>query len=309
MAPPPAVRCARVRASAIALILLASAEVPLPVTASEPLPREEGVPPAEAAPAPEDTVAAQDAVAVGAGADGGEVAPPPAQALNPRSNETMEFSVSYLGLPVGKARLFVGRVEPNVAPVFLQAQTSSVLSFVTIRQQLASYLDRETGLPRSGTLDAIEGSYRHNDTVQFDRATNKATVRVKGRYDNTYQLDIPPGTVDFVGLVFKLRGLPLDLGTRHEFPVLAGRHLKTVVAEVVARETVSTKAGEFSALKVRVPTGFNGKFSEKNPTHVWFSDDDRRIVVRITTDFSIGHATAGLVSYAPGLPAQATVTP
>lgn len=239
-----------------------------------------------------------------------EVPASAAPALAPRTNETMEYSVSYLGVPMGKVRLFVGRVEPTVAPVFLQAQTSSVLSFITLRQQLATYLDPATGLPRSASLDAVEGSYRHTDTVQFDRAANKATVREKGRYDNTYLIDVPPGTIDFVGLIFRLRTLPLEPGMRHEFPVLSGRKLKTVTAEVVGRETVSTKIGDFPALKVRVPTGFTGKFSEKNPTCVWFSDDARRIVVRITTDFAVGHATAGLVAYAPGKPLlETTATP
>jgi hypothetical protein len=222
--------------------------------------------------------------------------------IAPRSNEAMEFSVAYLGLKVGKVRLFVGSVDTTVAPVFLQAQTSSVLSFITLRQQLATYLDVETGLPRSATLDAVEGSYRHSDTTKFDRTANKATVRVKGKYDNTYVVDTPPGTIDFVGLVYRLRTLPLEDGARYPFPVLAGRRLNSVVAEVVGRETVETRIGDFRAVKVRVPTGFTGKFSEKNPTHVWLSDDARRMVVRITSDFAVGHATATLVSYAPGAP-------
>jgi hypothetical protein len=134
----------------------------------------------------------------------------------------MEFSVSYLGVGVGKIRLFVGRVDATIAPVFLQAQTGSLAAIVTLRQQLATYLDVATGLPRSASLDAVEGSYRHSDTVQFDRVANKATVRQKGKYDNTYVIDTPPGTIDFVGLVYTLRGLPLDPGARHEFPVLSG---------------------------------------------------------------------------------------
>jgi Protein of unknown function (DUF3108) len=218
----------------------------------------------------------------------------------PRSNETMEFSVSYLGVTMGKVRLFVGKVDPSIAPVFLQAQTSSILSLLTIRQQVATYLDVSTGLPRSGSIDGVEGSYRHTDTVQYDRTTNKATVREKGKYDNTYLLDVPPDTLDFVALVYWLRSLPLEPGTKHDFRVLTGRKVNSVVAEVVAREQVETKAGTFQAVKVRVPTGFDGKFSEKDPTYVWFSDDARRVVVRITANFAIGHATAGLVSYAPG---------
>ena len=294
----------------LALLVCASiADVPPPGAVGDP---------ASAAPEAADELAAppappsREAAAVAAATPGAPPVAPvevPVDAavdvpplLSARSNETMHFAVSYLGVTMGKVRLFVGQVDSTVAPVFLQAQTSSLLSFVTLRQQLATYLDVSTGLPRSASLDAVEGSYRHSDTVQFDRAANKATVRVRGKYDNTYVIDTPPGTIDFVGLVYRLRGLPLEPGARHEFPVLAGRHLKTVVAEVVGRETVSTKIGDFRAVKVRVPTGFTGKFSEKNPTHIWFSEDERRMVVRITSDFAIGHATATLVSYAPGTP-------
>jgi hypothetical protein len=223
----------------------------------------------------------------------------------------MEFQVSYLGIPMGKVRLFAGAVDASVAPLFLQAQTTSVFAVVTLRQQLASYLDVRTGLPRSGSLDAVEGSYRHSDTVSYDRLANKAKVREKGKYDNTYLIDVPPDATDFIALVYRLRGLPLHPGARYDFRVLAGRDLNQVVAEVLGRERVETKAGVFQAVKVRVPTGFTGKFSEKNPTFVWFSDDERRVVVRIAADFAIGHATANLTSYAPGsapvAPASAAV--
>lgn len=224
--------------------------------------------------------------------------PPP---VPPRASEAMEFQVSYLGVPMGKMRLFAGAVDSSVAPVFLQAQTTSVFAIVTLKQHLASYLDVSTGLPRSGQLDAVEGSYRHTDWVSFDRVANKAKVREKGRYDNTYLLDVPPDVTDFIGLVYRLRTLPLEDGARYAFNVLSGRDQKQIVATVVQRERIETKAGTFQAVKLRVPTGFTGKFSEKDPTYVWFSDDDRRMVVRIVADFAIGHATANLTSYTPGV--------
>jgi hypothetical protein len=218
--------------------------------------------------------------------------------------ERMDFAVSYMGLPVGKARLSVGEPEGPLLPIFLEARTSGLASAVRIEQQLASYVERATGLPRRASLDATEGRYRHVDTTQFDRESGRASVRVRGRYDNTYELEVPEATVDFVALVFRLRSLPLDPGDRHEFHVLTGKRLSRVVTEVEGREIVSTRAGELAAVKVKVPTGLTGKFSEKNPTFVWFSDDARRVVVRITTDFTIGHATAGLVAHEPGRPAE-----
>jgi hypothetical protein len=218
----------------------------------------------------------------------------------PRSNERMEFTLSYLGITMGKARLFSGKVDAITAPIFLQAQTASLAAIVTLKQQLSSYVDTSTGLPRSAQLDALEGSYRHTDTTRYDREAGTATVREKGSRDEIRTFGVPPGTLDFVSLVYRLRRLKLEPGTKYLFHVLAGRILSTAEAEVVGREELSTGIGRVQTFKVRVPTAFAGKFAEKNPSFVWITDDPRRIVVQIATDFAIGHATASLDSYTPG---------
>jgi hypothetical protein len=262
-------------------------------------------------PAPEPAAAATTAATQPASVERVGSAPAPAPRppfVPPRPNESMEFQVAYLGISMGKVRIFSGQVDETTAPIFLQAQTTSIAAIVTLRQQLASYIDVATGLPRSGSLDAVEGSYRHTDTVQYDRTANKAKVREKGKYDNTYLIDVPPDTTDFMALVYRLRNLPLENGARYDFPVLSGRDLNHVIATVLGREKIETKAGTFQAVKIRVPTGFTGKFSEKDPTYLWLSDDDRRIVVRLTADFAIGHTTANLTSYRPGDAPQAAQT-
>ena len=230
----------------------------------------------------------------------GETAGATTPFVPPPSDERMEFRVSYLGLTVGKARLFSGKVDRSVAPVFLQAQTASVASIITVKEQLSSYIDPGTGLPLSGSLESLEGDYRHSDSVHFDRSANRATVRERGSQDETWTFDVPAGTVDFVALVYRLRHLSLAPGTKYRFHVLAGRNLRTVVAEVLGRESLETGVGTVQAVKVLVPTGFEGFFVEKQPTYVWFSDDERRMIARLSTDFAIGHATANLVSYVPG---------
>jgi hypothetical protein len=216
-------------------------------------------------------------------------------------NERMDLDIDYLGITMGKARISVGHTVDGVTPVELFSRSAGLMSVVTFRQTLVSELDAVTLLPRTSVLDAAEpGGYKHTDTARFDRAAGKATVREKGRFDNTYEIEVPPGALDFLALVFQLRTLPLPDGASHAFRVLSGRKVSTVVAAVVKREPVGTEAGTFAAVKVRVPTGFDGKFSEKNPTYVWFSDDPRRVVVRIATDFAIGRANAGLTKYQPG---------
>jgi hypothetical protein len=244
------------------------------------------------APAPARAAAAPAATASGAASDYARRFVP---------DERMEFAIDYKGVRLGKAQLFVGAAEGSVLPVFLQTRTTGVASIITLRQQLASNLDRRTGLPRSTSLDAVEGGYRHSQRASFDRTANTATVTKQGKTEpRTWVVDVPPGTVDFLAMVFRLRLLPLEPGSRHEFDVLAGRNISHIVAEVVGREAISSSLGDLQTLKVRVPTSFEGEFQETKPTFVWFSDDDRRVVVRISAEFAIGRATATLVNYTRG---------
>ncbi len=214
----------------------------------------------------------------------------------------MALDVGLGFLKAGEARISVGKREGSVLPVFLESRTTGLIGLVKLRTHLVSNLDVRTGLPRSSRLDGVEPGYRHTDTAAFDREAGVATVREVGKYDNTYEIPVPEGTLDFVALVFRLRALPLPDGASHEFHVLAGRKVSKVAATVERREVGETPAGDFPAVKVRVPTGLTGKVSEKSPTYIWFTDDDRRLVVRISADFSIGRANALLTSYRPGQP-------
>jgi hypothetical protein len=212
----------------------------------------------------------------------------------------MELDVSLGFLKAGEARLTVGQRDGEVLPVSLETRTTGIVGLIKLRSGLVSYLDITTGLPRSSRLEGVEPNYRHVDTADFDRGAGIATVREVGRFDNTYKIEVPPGTLDFVALVFRLRTLPLKDGDSHEFHVLSGRKVARIVTAVEGREVVKTPAGAFPAVKVRVPTGLTGKVAEKSPTYIWFSDDARRAVVRISADFSIGRANALLTSYTPG---------
>ena len=214
--------------------------------------------------------------------------------------EQMAFDVEFGGFKAGEARITVGARVGDLLPVSLEAKTTGIIGIIKLKQLLVSTLDVTSGLPRASQIDGAEPGYRHTDTAQFDRYSGIATVRERGKYDNTYKVEVPPGTVDFVALVFKLRTLPLEPGLTHQFPVLAGRIVNQVVASVEARETVATFRGPVQAIRVRVPTGFSGKFSEKSPSFVWFTDDDRRSVVRISADFAVGRGVAVLTGYQPG---------
>jgi hypothetical protein len=216
------------------------------------------------------------------------------------AGERMELSVEFLGIRVGEMRVSTGHREGALLPLLFQLRTGGIASIVDVRTQMSAQLDLQTLLPRGTQLESVEPGYRHADDTRFDRRAGKATWVSRGKYVTTHEVDMPPDTVDFVSLVFLLRRLPLPDGARHAFSVISESKIHAIVAEVVGRETLETDAGTFPAVQVRVPTGLTGKFSEKEPTVLWFSDDPRRILLRIRTKFSVGSVQGTLRAYQPG---------
>ena len=217
--------------------------------------------------------------------------------------ERMRFGIDLVGMRMGTATIEVGAPAENGIPVRLEAHTTGLANAIySFRQELVSHLELETGLPRLFVIDQREREWKHHDSTTYDREKGEATLVERGKRVLTKKTAIPPDVVDFVALVFQLRRMPLEPGDRRTFAVLSGVKLRDVIAEVMERETVKTKAGTFQTLKIRVPTGFTGKFSEKKPSYIWLSDDPQRIVVKLTTDFSIGSAVGELMSYQAGKP-------
>jgi hypothetical protein len=224
----------------------------------------------------------------------------PAAALQP--GEEVRMSVSYLHLPSGEGTLSIGQPDNGVWPLVFQGRTGGFIGLVNVRERLVSWWDPLSRLPSGSNLTAVELGDKHDDEARFDRGALKATVSVsrKGKV-RTREVDVPADALDLPSVFMFLRLQPLAVGQRYSVPVLAGRDLFLLDAEVVRLERLETGIGDVDALAVRVKTGFKGKFDSKRDTWLWFSADDRHIPLRISAEFAVGSLVAEITSYRPGV--------
>ncbi len=215
--------------------------------------------------------------------------------------EETVLDVTYLGLPTGEGRIVVGDAAGDVWPVIFQAKTRGVVGFIDIREHFVTYWDAVARLTRGSDLRAFEVGDYHQDTQRFDRASGQATITVQ-RKGRTSQQTIPvaPGVQDLTSAFMWLRLQPLAPGDRYELPVVASNKPFTLVAEVLEREAVEAPAGKFQAVKLKVRTQLDGKFSTKRDTFLWLSDDPRHVLVKASADFVVGSIVARLKTYRPG---------
>ncbi|HSN92464.1 MAG TPA: DUF3108 domain-containing protein [Anaeromyxobacteraceae bacterium] len=225
--------------------------------------------------------------------------PAAARAVEP--GEETVLAVSYLGIPTGEGRIAVGRPEGDVLPVFFQVRSGGAASLVDIREHLVVYWDVAERLTRGSDLRAIELGDRHHDRTRFDRTAGQVTVTVQreGR-TREKRAPCPPDGHDLTGAFLFLRLQALAAGQRYELPVCSGAEPFTLVARVEERERVKTPAGEFDALRVAIRTEIKGKFNARRDILLWFSDDPRHVLVKMSAEFAVGSVVATLKRYTPG---------
>lgn len=219
--------------------------------------------------------------------------------------EEMVLGVSYLGVPTGEAKVKVGQPEGDIWPVVFQARTSGAASLLDVREHMVSYWDAQLRLSRGSDLQAYEVGYFHTDSARFSRVPGEPTrVTVveqrKGKKAKTKVLEVPPTALDLPGAFLWLRMQDLAEGSRHEVPIISGTSQFVLSAEVVAREEVKVAAGTFPAFKVRVRTGFPGKFSTKRDTFLWLADNGDRRLVKASAEFAVGSIVGELKAYRAG---------
>jgi hypothetical protein len=224
-----------------------------------------------------------------------------ASALPFAPGEQIDLSIDYLHLHAGQARILVGRPEGAIWPVICQGKTDGLAALLDIREHYVSYWDVEARNSRGSDVNAIEVGDRHTDRSRFDRDNGKATIQVvrHGRARVTTR-DVPPDVRDLASALFEVRMKPLAPGTVYEFPVFSGTDTFMLHAEVEGGEALTTPAGRFQTARVRVRLGFKDKFKTDRDAHVWISNDERRVPVRMSADFAVGNVTATLTGYRPG---------
>jgi hypothetical protein len=123
-------------------------------------------------------------------------------------------------------------------------------------------------------------------TVVEDGVATRTRKKVK-------KVRVPRPVYDPISVIYYLRGLDLSPGKSHELTVVADGKLYTVHARVRRRETVQTPAGRFATVLVE-PEMISGGVAREERMFIWYSDDDRRLPVRIRTEIKVGAITATL---------------
>lgn len=214
--------------------------------------------------------------------------------------EQMEYQARY-GVfgTVGTGSLHVEgidtvRGEPTYKLAF---RVRGKITFWSLDDVQRSWLDVEDLYAHRFEQKLNQSTYKRDRILDF-LPDEMRWVR-EGKPEENGELATPE-PLDDVSFLYFVRTLPLVVGETYTLPRYYKDEGNPVVVQVLRTEKIRVPAGEFETVVVKPIIRTDGMFGEGGQAEVWFTNDDRRVLVRLQAKQGPGTLRMELSSYTPG---------
>ncbi len=212
--------------------------------------------------------------------------------------ERFTYRVSWMGLHAATAVMEAGQAPPldgRRTLRFVTTATSSpvVTKFYAVDNRVESIVDAETLFPQKLLFRRREGKRKNDYDVTFHHAQGNV-LSIKDGEPTT--IPIPPGTQDSISCLYVIRSLPLlQPGFSQAMTVHHDKKNYRLEVRIEAIEKVRGPWGEIEAIRALAIMPFQGIFLNEGNIRVWFTNDDRRIPLRMKAKVIVGSVVADLI--------------
>ena len=212
--------------------------------------------------------------------------------------ERFTYRVSWMGLHAATAVMEAGQAPPmdgRRTLRFVTTATSSpvVTKFYAVDNRVESIVDAETLSPQKLLFRRREGKRKNDYDVTFHHAQGNV-LSIKDGEPTT--IPIPPDTQDSISCLYVIRNMPLlQPGFSQVMTVHHDKKNYRLEVKIEAIEKVRGPWGEIEAIRALAIMPFQGIFLNEGNIRVWFTNDDRRIPVRMKAKVIVGSVVADLI--------------
>jgi hypothetical protein len=223
-----------------------------------------------------------------------------------RVGERLTYNVSFAQfVSAGHIELYVagrGRYFDRDG-IQLQAhvETSGVVNvaLLSLNNDYTTYVDGTTGLPYRAQQVVREAGRTTEASSEYNQPAGTDAIPPKLRSGEF------PGTFDLLSAIYRLRAMPLTVGSAHSFTVRTESQDYQADVRVAGHAMVKTNVGSFNALLAKVRMSGSPIYN----IVVYLSDDEWHVPVLVTGRHDDGEIRAELAASELVAPAASNVTP
>jgi hypothetical protein len=213
--------------------------------------------------------------------------------------ERAEYQVKLGIFSVGDGSMTIDEIEPvRGRPAYhLSWRIQGGIPFARVNDHFQSWMDIETLASRRFIQDIDEVSYERYRHFEIYPEEGRWEYPSNGEGEE-FTVPIP---LDDISFVYYVRTLPLEVGKTYELDLYFRQDRNPVTLQVLRRERIQVPAGTFDTIVIRPIIKSDGLFGEGGEAELYFTDDERRILVRLESKvLSIGSLSLHLRSFQPG---------
>jgi hypothetical protein len=210
--------------------------------------------------------------------------------------EQFTYTITWLNITAGTAVMGVTAATDGHHPLLKLVTTAqsrpAITKFFPVDNRVESTVDPETLLPEHLSFRRREGKKKEDIEYTFHQKARTVT-EIKGGSTDTFPL--PPHTYDAISCLYYARrelrpypGSSLTMNVHHD---KKNHKLEALVEKI---ETIRGPWGSNETIRVLVVMPFEGIFLNKGNIRVWFTNDARRIPLRMKAKVVIGTIVADL---------------
>ena len=214
------------------------------------------------------------------------------------AGETLDYTVTWMKVTGGTARMTISPLDDAQYRITSVVKSGGGLGrLFKIRDEIETTVARED----FSTLKIVKKLDERGDKM-LETITIEDGIAYRKR-KKVRKTPVPRPVFDSISVIYYFRTLELAPGKSYELNLIDGGKLYTVHGNVVKREQITTSMGTFNALLVEPQMASAGVQREER-LFIWYSDDERRLPLRIRTEVKFGSVTATLNKVTEGVTAS-----
>lgn len=215
-----------------------------------------------------------------------------------KEGEVLEYIIKWGALKVGKATMSLSKNLHEIdgrKAYHLKIETRSLPFFDTfykVRDKNESWIDVESICSLRYREKIQEGKHRRKREVKFDHVSGEFICMPENSRGK-----ISPFVNDVISAIYYLRTQTLEVGKMIKFDVYEDKKICSMEIEVAKKKKLKTPIGEIECVLARptVKKSSIGIFKPKGKLWIWFTNDRRKIPVKMKLKFFIGSLTAKII--------------
>jgi hypothetical protein len=216
------------------------------------------------------------------------------------NGETLDYTITWLKVTGGSARMTIaplqGKDHYRITSI---AKSSRGFRLFRFRDEIETVVTRDEFSTVSYQKKLDERGEKKQESTVIDPEGN--VLRNKSSWNNKpRRFKVQNPVLDPISVIYYLRTVDLSPGKVYELRLLADGKRYNVHVKVTRREILQTDTGTFKTVVVE-PIMEAAGIEREEKLYIWYTDDERRLPIRIRTDVKVGSITATLKAVTPGV--------